>query len=302
MAQRTFYTTDTGYLDVAYKDDADAYFDPDSDATFYVEVYDADDVLQDTFTLSTTPAITQISTGKWKIEPDDLTGYAAGAAYAKWYAKKDGVAIQPYPYIEYWGTILESPTGYNLCSLADVKTHLEITDDTENAFLNSLILRVSAFIKSYCQREFASQEFSEFYSGDGTNELMLTQRPLIAVGRVQDYYSGNAAFDYMTDDLHVAYEFESFGLVTLLEGDVFLSRPPGNYRVLYTAGYAAIPEDVRQVAIELVAQKYYMKDKQRAGIQSTTFAGQTTQYRKDDLSPAQKLTLQPYRRIVIGAA
>ncbi|MCK4511517.1 phage head-tail connector protein, partial [bacterium] len=144
-----FYGSDTGYADVEFRNDG-VLTDPDQDVTFYVEMYDADDVLQGTYTLSTTPAITQIVTGAFKIEDFALSAYAEGVPYAKWYAKISGVAIEPYPYIDYWGQILEDPTGYNLCSLDDLKTHLEIVGSDQDTYLGKLVLRATQFIETYC--------------------------------------------------------------------------------------------------------------------------------------------------------
>lgn len=299
-----FYTSNTGYADVEFRNNG-VLTDPDQDATFYVEMYDADDVLQATYTLSTTPAITAISTGAFKIQDFALAAYAEGIPYAKWYAKISGVAIEPYPYIDYWGQILEDPTGYNLCSLDDLKMHLEIESDSQNTFLGKLVLRATQFIETYCNRQLASREFTEYYSGDGTNSIMLPNTPITAVTQIKDDKSGQADFDYDDTDENDAFSFEEWGKLLLTNGDVFRepssTYPLRNYKIVYTGGYATAPEDLRQVCIELAAAKFYLKDKQRQGIASKSVAGQTISYRPDDLSPAQKEVLEAYRTIVTGA-
>lgn len=294
-----FYTSDYGYTDAEFRNNG-VLADPDQDATFYVEIYDSDDVLQDTYTLLTTPAIEQIETGAFKVEVFPLTGFATGGiGYAKWYAKVGGEEIEPYPFIDYWGQLLPSPTGYNLCSLEDLKWHLNITRATDDTQLGNLILRATAFIERYCDREFMSREHTEYHTGDGTARLKLNHFPVTAISSIADS-SEFATFSYDDGDEHEYWDCEyDNGIVQLLY-EAFPKYPPRAIEVIYTAGYATAPEDLKQLCVELAAARYHQRNRQ--GIVSTNITGaaQTT-YRNDELSPMQLLMLDGYGDIVTGA-
>jgi len=293
-----FYTSDLGYIDAEFRNNG-VLADPDQDATFYVEVYDGDDVKQATYTLSTDPAIKKIDTGEFKVQDFALTGYAEGIAYAKWYAKYGGENVEPYPFIDYWGQILESPTGYNLCSLEDLKWHLNITSDSEDTYLAKLILRATQLIEGYCQRQFMSREHTELYTGDGTTRLVLNQFPVTAISSVEDT-SEFATFSFDADDEgdYWACEYDN-GIIQLLD-TIFPSYPPRAVQVVYTAGYGTAPEDLREVCVELAAGKFHLRKRQ--GLQSDNVVGSTmTTYRKDELTPMQLLVLDGYRTRIVGA-
>lgn len=294
-----FYRAENGYTDAEFRNNG-VLTDPDQDATFYVELYDAEDTLQGTYSLSTDPAIEAIATGEFKLQDYALSAYALGVGYARWYAKVAGEEVEPYPYVDYWGHILADPTGYNLCSLDDLKTFLEITDDTQDEHLANLILRATAFVETYCRRQFAEREHTDWFTGDGTREVRLSQYPVVSLSVVQDVYVAQA-FNYGASDEHEDWECDlGAGILTLL-GDKFHAWPPKGYKVVFVAGYDPIPEDLRQVCVELAAAKFYLKDSQRSGVASKTVGGQTTTFRPDDLSPAQKEVLEFYSGVTVGA-
>lgn len=295
-----YYPHDLGFIDVQFRDGTWNLFDPDQDSSFYVEIYDADDVLQDTYTLGSTPPIEQISTGKFKVAEIPLTNFAFGVAYYRWYAKKSGVPVQNSPVFEFCFQILETTADTWLCTLADVKEHLRITSDTHDSFLSSLIVRASAFIEDYCHRVFASTEYTEWRTGDGERDLILDNKPVSAIASIEDI-RGGVGFSYDVDDEHTYWECELEAGILYLLSDVFPSSPIKAIRIVYTAGYATTPEGVRETAVELVASRWYLRDKQKGGQQSSSFAGQYVVYAPDDLTPMMIKMLAPYRRQMLGS-
>jgi hypothetical protein len=295
-----YYPHEHGFMDVQFRDGTWMLFDPDQDASFYVELYDADDVLQDTFTLGSTPPIQAISTGKFKVEDIPLTAFAEGVAYYRWYAKLSGVPLNMYPVFEYCFQVLEATSGSWLCTLADLRTYLKIAtaDTAQDDHLENLIGRATAFIQTITRRTIVSIEHTVYVSGDGTNTLMLRNYPLTAVALVEDSLSGQEDFSFTGADLNTEFGFEDDGELILMGGDVFRlpgsTYPARNYKVTYTAGYPARPEDLRQVCVELAAAKYYLGEKQQQNVATKTFGGETITYRADDLSPAQKLIIDRY--------
>lgn len=290
-----YYPHDLGFIDVQFRDGTWNLFDPDQDASFYVEVYDADDVLRHTLTLGSTPPIEKISTGKFMVQDIPLTDFEFGVAYYRWYAKQAGTPLNMYPVFEFCFQVLESVADSLLCTLADVKTHLQIESTKHDAWLNKLIVRASAFIAGYCGRVFPSTLHTEYYTGDGTNTLVLDQAPVTAITSIEDAH-GNSGVSYAAGDEHVDWELDGGPGILMLLRAVFGTWPPKTWKIVYTAGYATAPEVVIQACIEIVADKFYLKERQKSGVMSETFGGKTVQYRDDDLSPAQKRMLAQFRR------
>lgn len=301
-----YYPYELGFIDVQFRDGTWELFDPDQDASFYVELYDADDTKRLTLNLGTTPPIESISTGKFKVADIPLTSFATGVAYYKWYAKVSGVPINMYPVFEYCFQLMPTTSTTWLCTLADLRTYLQIPEaDTEqDPHLQNLITRATAFIYSLTRRTILSTDHTEYCSGDGTNTLELNNYPVTAVTLIEDSLSGNADFSFTDSDLNEEFGYEDSGELMLLSGDLFhkpsSAYPPRNYKVIYTAGFPTAPEDLRQVCVELAAGKYYPGEKQRLGIATKTFGGETVTYRMDDLSPAQRMVIDLYIRPIIG--
>jgi uncharacterized phiE125 gp8 family phage protein len=293
-----YYPHEEGYIDIVFRVGPDA-FDPDQDASFYVELYDSGNTLRHTLTLSSDPAIVKIDTGEFKVEGIDLSDFESGVAYYKWYAKVSGAEISTYPVTESCFEVLEAVSD-TLCTLDDVKDHLRISSSDHDAFLTSLLGRVTTFIEGYCHRTFAETTHTEYRTGDGERDMVLRHKPITSITGIEDVYGG-AGFNYDGDDEHDYWECDyEAGILYLLQ-DVFPSSPVQTVKVTYTAGYATVPEDVRQVAVELVASKWYLKERQAEGVQSISFGGEQKTYRRDELTPMQVQALAPYRHQSMGA-
>ncbi len=301
-----YYPHELGFIDVQFRDGTWLLYDPDQDTSFYVEVYDQGDTLRGTFNLSTTPPIEKISLGKFKVADIPLTAFSTDVAYYRWYAKKSGTPIEMYPVFEFCFQILEATSGNWLCTLADLRTYLKIAsaDTGQDGHLENLISRATAFIQTLTRRTIVSTQHTIYRSGDGTNTLMLPDYPVTAVSLIEDSLSGDAEFSFTDSDLNEEFGFDDDGELILMGGYIFRSPsssiPARNYKLTYTAGFPTAPEDLRQVCVELAAAKYYLGEKQRQGVATKTFGGETVTYRTDDLSPAQAVILRRYTRPVIG--
>lgn len=67
--------------------------------------------------------------------------------------------------------------------------------------------------------------------------------------------------------------------------------------VVYSGGYPAIPWDVEEACIEMVALRY--KETGRIGERSKSMAGETISYIVSALPPAAQAALQPYKRLPV---
>lgn len=171
----------------------------------------------------------------------------------------------------------------SLTTLEQVKYFLNVPQDVtaNDMWLDSLREAAEANIKSYCKRDFESQAYTDYYSGNNTRYLVLRQRPVTTVTSV--YMDEKGRFGQNPDG--------SFASTTLLvEGTDYVltldqtstsscgvlqkvggvwpeihrqywhnkisgeSAPAiGNIKVTYTAGYTTIPMDLQYACCWIVS-------------------------------------------------
>lgn len=163
--------------------------------------------------------------------------------------------------------------AYALATLEDVKQWLKIDSDDDDAHLIAWINTVSAECERFCNRNFISRNYTSYYKGDGSNILLLEQRPVTTITSIKLAEGADAL------DSDVYYCDMTAGIIHL-DGYIF-AETFFKIEIQYTAGYtniAALPADLRQSIIEGVAFRYQKQDKKRIGVTSQTFGDQTTNY------------------------
>ena len=141
-----------------------------------------------------------------------------------------------------------------LVTLAEAKALLQ-SPDADDGLIADLIERASAAVESYTGRRFLHTEATERRDG-GARNLVLRYRPVVAVHQVRDTETGLdvPAEDYIVDG--------EAGLLIRRRG----RWAPGTLRwqVHYTAGYGAqvdaVPADIKQAVLQLVAGWYQRRD------------------------------------------
>jgi hypothetical protein len=157
----------------------------------------------------------------------------------------------------------------NLITKAQYKAHAGISSTSQDAEIDSLITKVSAFVKTYCRRTFIDyygDAKTETFNG-GTNTLYLKESPIITVLSVD--YSSDYGQNYvmLTDYVDFTPDYINDAIISL--------KPTGfpyainGYRVTYTAGYDSVPADVALATIDLIS--YYMQN--NTAIHSTKTPG-----------------------------
>lgn len=167
----------------------------------------------------------------------------------------------------------------------DVKAYLGITKPDKDAIIDRLILAVSAHIEKVCGRSFAVQTYIDNFRPAGQASIFLKHGPvtgftsLVAGGQIMD------ATRYYRDGRVVALE----------SGSVF-----GREAVVatYQAGYATVPEPIKQACIETVALR--VREMDRIGEASKSIAGESTSYIVSDLTPSAKALIAPFREVALG--
>ena len=179
-----------------------------------------------------------------------------------------------------------------------VKSYLQIKpDDTsKDVVIAEIIERVSKTIATRCNRVFEYQAYTEYHHGDGKfRRLVLDQFPVDSTATFQLYDDYNRVYDSTTLIAITDYSVDwANGIVTL---DAFVPFLKGfnNIKIIYSAGYKVIPEDLERAAILLTVAE--LLDTQSAMQGSIEI--ETTQ-RADRLIKQVDDIIKLYRRLPIG--
>lgn len=173
-----------------------------------------------------------------------------------------------------------------LTTLALVKQILNIpsTNTSKDSWLEALRISAEQVVKSYTGRDFETATYTEYYSGDGRRTLVLRQRPVTSITSIHLDHDGNfganpegfdsshlldSEVDYALHlDGNISGTAVSFsGIVqrtktvwpeiprVYVPGKLTNEQVPstGNIKVVYTAGFAAIPLDIQYAVAFVVA-------------------------------------------------
>ncbi len=175
------------------------------------------------------------------------------------------------------------------CTLADVRIYLNINSANSDTLISLLITSASAYIDNWTNRTFSTVSNTIKMNGNGSNIMMLKDYPIISVSSVK---VGNISYQ-QSDGNSVGYVLGDYAIYLI--GDKF-TKGFVNVSITYTSGFASVPADIKQVAIELVAYKF--KESERVGISTKTMAGEVISYDLKDIKEHVKNILNNYIRVV----
>ncbi len=182
----------------------------------------------------------------------------------------------------------------DLTTRDDLKLYLGIdaADSSEDDFLDDLIDYASERIETHCGRRFASEALTEYLDGPGTTELVLSRRPVTELTSVRIDSERDFGEDTEVDSSELVLHAES-GVVER-DGAVF-PRGASNVRVVYTAGYAAVPDDLALACVKLAAAWYAHARAGADGVSKETLGDYSAKYRNEALPADVDAILDPYR-------
>jgi len=152
----------------------------------------------------------------------------------------------------------------DLITLTDYKAYEGINSTQHDARLEKIIDSVSQLVKNYCGNsiiDFYSSDKTETFNIDwGTHIVQLTESPVVSVSSVQKRDSFTA--DYVTVPTTEYYLDTATDSVLYVSGTSYLTWPRGAaaVKVIYRAGYSAVPKDLEIAVADLVT--YYFKNEQ----------------------------------------
>lgn len=139
--------------------------------------------------------------------------------------------------------------SYALCSLADVKESLGITDNSKDNLIIRKINQATEMIERYTGRRFASTTYTdETYDVDGGGTINLRNYPVITFTSLSQRDSTQNIDSWDTIDSQNYFVDERAGI---LEFNYNIGRGWEQYKATYTAGYTTIPADLAEACATL---------------------------------------------------
>jgi hypothetical protein len=172
--------------------------------------------------------------------------------------------------------VVTAATNFQLTTLAAVKAELGISGTTEDTLLGSFIDQASAAIVDYCQRPFAQEVYKETVMGYGSNRLMLSRTPIVAVASVTA--DSEVITDHLIENADAGILYRKLGWQwTAPLGWNVTSYPMSGreellFAIQYTAGFIlpgdatteklrTLPQAVEKACIETVKAWYLGRDR-----------------------------------------
>lgn len=189
-------------------------------------------------------------------------------------------------------------TDLAIVSLSDLKSYLQITSSDKDTLLGDLMNSASHLANRLTGRFFRDKDYTEYYDGDGTRELILKNAPINSITSIHDDVNRDFNSDSQIDvSADVLQETES-GIVRLWNNESAFVKGTANIKVVYNAGYtqALMPHDIRFAVNEMVGEWYFRLSKDNAfGVQSKTNGARSITYLERDIPPRAKKILDSWR-------
>tara|TARA_B100000029_G_C17238618_1_gene838169 strand:+ start:191 stop:778 length:588 start_codon:yes stop_codon:yes gene_type:complete len=178
----------------------------------------------------------------------------------------------------------------DLITLASYKEAEGLTTPKEDLRINALIPSVSQLIKTYCGNSFVdfySSNKTETFNIDwGTYIVQLTESPVNTIVSVEERQSYDSAYETLTTGaFQYALDTTTDSVFRTTAGS-YQNWPRGiaAVRIVYKAGWSAVPDDLKLAVIDLIT--YYLKDehKERRTIQGASIQNAASSSQRDNIA------------------
>lgn len=177
-----------------------------------------------------------------------------------------------------------------LINIQDLRDYLQLEDTSEDMLLSDIIKASSTAIEKYCNRTFIKKEHSELL--EGTNYLYPANTPVESVISVLKFETLEEVQANIFKDTII---LPRNSYVTL-SGAVLNGNVEEKYIVNYVGGYNVVPNDIKQIVLEMSAIRYKKNREETLDIKSRNEAGLSTSYVGNDLILDEyKATLDLYK-------
>ena len=179
----------------------------------------------------------------------------------------------------------------DLITLEEYKDAENINTTKDDTRLSALIVSVSQLVKTYCANsiiDFYSTNKTETFNIDWNSHIVqLTESPIVEVSLVQERDSYQESYTTLTTTAHEYFlDEKTDSIIRTNSGNTYKNWPrgAGAVKVIYKAGYASTPADLKLAIIDLIT--YYHKDehKQRQTIAGASIQNQTSTSQRNNVA------------------
>ena len=179
----------------------------------------------------------------------------------------------------------------DLVTLEEYKDAENINTTKDDTRLSALIVSVSQLVKTYCANsiiDFYSTNKTETFNIDWNSHIVqLTESPIVEVSLVQERDSYQESYTTLTTTAHEYFlDEKTDSIIRTNAGNTYKNWPrgAGAVKVIYKAGYASTPADLKLAVIDLIT--YYHKDehKQRRTIAGASIQNQTSTSQRNNVA------------------
>lgn len=149
--------------------------------------------------------------------------------------------------------------GLDLVTKAEYKAYAGISSTNQDTAIDSIIPRVSAFIKNYCRRTFVDYVDDakiENSSGGYGPLIYLSEYPVLSVAGVEYSSDYGQTYTDLVEFTDYVFDTESQSISTIDGSD--WPKTLNGYIVTYNAGYEELPEELKLAVFDLIT--YYIKN------------------------------------------
>ena len=177
--------------------------------------------------------------------------------------------------------------GEDLISLADFKTLAEITSSQHDSKLTELIDSVSQLVKTYCGQSFLdyySSAKTEFHTKNfDTHIVELSESPVVEITTVQERGSPTDSYTTLTENSDWVLDTTTDSIFRVTGSNYkHWKTGPNSVKVIYKAGYSALPQDLRLAVVDLIMYYHKNEQKQRQTIAGATIQNQSSSSMRDN--------------------
>lgn len=179
----------------------------------------------------------------------------------------------------------------NLITLTEYKEAEGISSPKEDERLSVLLPSVSQLVKTYCGNSFvdffSTNKTETFNINWDTNIVQLTESPVNTIVSVEERTSYSASYTALTTGAYEYFLDEATDSVLRTNSSGRSKNWPkgfGSVKVVYTAGYASLPSDLKLAVFDLIT--YYLKDehKERRTLGAASIQNQSSTSQRNNVA------------------
>jgi len=148
-----------------------------------------------------------------------------------------------------------SVADYALATLDEIKDYYQFgnTRQIDDDLLEDLSDRVTILFQTYCGvKQFYAKDYTEYVDGSGDRYLFLKNTPINSVAVINE----DSDWVWASDTTIASDAYRVIDEKYLVSKESWWTLGEQNYKITYNAGYATIPLDLKQVAIEEIVRRY----------------------------------------------